>query len=170
MGVMRLDRAAGRSHAVFQGAQNPGVQGNKKKRPQRWFSFTLFLVLCTGVAGLCSCAGEGESESRAGASFSQINTLIIQPRCALSGCHDSATRSANLDLSADSAYGNLVNVPSTFLPGILRVAPGDPEASLLVRAVRGTAGVIPRMPLNQAPLSDQDIDSIVQWIAAGAAP
>jgi len=132
------------------------------------------MILFAAALAFFSCSGEGDLESRAGTSFDQINVLVFQPRCALSGCHDSASRAADLNLSGDSAFGELVNVFSTELPSMLRVAPGDPEASYLVHKIRGTAGAVggvdTQMPLGEAPLSDEDMDAIVQWIQDGAQP
>lgn len=49
----------------------------------------------------------------------------------------------------------------------VRVIPGKPEASELVRRIRGQA--IPRMPFDGPPyLSDEDIQLIEEWIAQGA--
>lgn len=49
----------------------------------------------------------------------------------------------------------------------LRVVPGYPEASELLRRVRGQA--LPRMPLDGPPyLSDKEIGLIKEWIAQGA--
>ena len=46
------------------------------------------------------------------------------------------------------------------------VIPGKPAESELVRRIKGIAE--PRMPLNQAPLTDTQIRTIEKWIAAGA--
>lgn len=48
------------------------------------------------------------------------------------------------------------------------IAPGDGEGSLLVRAMRGTAPGLARMPLNRPPLPDAVIDGVAAWIDAGA--
>lgn len=49
----------------------------------------------------------------------------------------------------------------------VRVVPGRPEASELVRRIKGQAR--PRMPLDGPPwLSDEDIALVESWIAAGA--
>ena len=48
------------------------------------------------------------------------------------------------------------------------VVPGNPDASLLYDRVIGTPGSGPQMPLGQPPLSPQAIDTIRNWILAGA--
>ena len=48
------------------------------------------------------------------------------------------------------------------------VVPGNPEASLLYGRVIGTPGSGPQMPLGQPPLPAQAIDTIRNWILAGA--
>lgn len=48
------------------------------------------------------------------------------------------------------------------------VIPGDPENSMLVHAIRGEKGK-KRMPLEPAePLSHAEIQTIIEWIKAGA--
>lgn len=50
--------------------------------------------------------------------------------------------------------------------GRVRVVPGNPDSSELVRRVRGQAR--PSMPLNQLLLSPEDIELIERWVAGGA--
>jgi len=73
---------------------------------------------------------------------------------------------ANLDLGATNGYSDLVNVPSVgYSP--LRVVPSDPENSSLYLKVAGTQlGAV--MPLYAAPLTDDEIGLIYDWIAQGA--
>ena len=47
------------------------------------------------------------------------------------------------------------------------IVPGDPEASLLIKAVRHAPGA-PKMPRKAQQLTDQQIDALVQWIRIGA--
>ncbi|MCC6165294.1 MAG: hypothetical protein IT182_18270 [Acidobacteria bacterium] len=47
------------------------------------------------------------------------------------------------------------------------IEPGDPEKSLLMRRVLGLDGD-DRMPLEKDPLTDEQIDTLRKWIAAGA--
>ncbi|PRQ02309.1 hypothetical protein ENSA5_24620 [Enhygromyxa salina] len=81
---------------------------------------------------------------------------------------------------ADTAYANLVDVPSSQEPDLNRVTPGDGENSYLYQKISATqAGLSPQnaqMPktpnqeLSAMPLSDADQMTILDWIAAGAAP
>ena len=100
--------------------------------------------------------------------FSSIQSNIFNKSCAISGCHDSGSQQAGLDLSSGKAYGNLVNVPSSQKPNILRVKPGDPANSYLVMKLEGASGISGRkMPLGGS-LSTEQIDAIKQWISNGA--
>jgi hypothetical protein len=97
------------------------------------------------------------------ASFSSIQQNVFTPTCAVPACHG-GTQSPNL--SAGSAYNNLVNVVSTGNPALLRVRPGDSGNSWLIRKLNGTG--TDRMPPD-GPLSRATIDSIALWIDKGAA-
>lgn len=71
--------------------------------------------------------------------------------------------------SEDASYANLVNVPSVEV-NLLRVAPGDPNASYLVAKITGIPGIVgDRMPPPpEAPLTQEEIDAIIEWITLGA--
>lgn len=95
---------------------------------------------------------------------------IFNARC--SGCHIGGT-SGGLSLSAGSALGNLVNVPSNnAAAGIPRITPGNPAASFLFRKINCTAlpGVYGlRMPRNGPPhLTAEQQAVIMDWIREGA--
>ena len=62
----------------------------------------------------------------------------------------------------------LVNVASTEVPSILRVAPSDPDNSYLIQKLEGTASVGEQMPFGGTPLPQASIDVIRQWIIDGA--
>jgi hypothetical protein len=55
---------------------------------------------------------------------------------------------------------------------LLRVKAGDPDSSYLVHKIQGTQGTVGgsggQMPLGRSPLSQDNIDIIRDWIAAGA--
>lgn len=100
--------------------------------------------------------------------FSEIQANVFTPTCAVSGCHTGAGAPQGLRLDEANSYGLLVDVASSEVSSILRVAPGDPDNSYLVQKLEGTAEVGERMPLGRAPLAQATIDIIRQWIADGA--
>lgn len=106
-----------------------------------------------------------ESEQRL-ANFSAIQTNVFDQGCALSGCHVGSNPAANLILSADQSYDQLIDVQSVLSPSRKRVEPGSSDESILVLILRGT--VQPRMPQGAPPLPDATIDSIALWIDEGA--
>lgn len=128
-------------------------------------------------ATLLGCAGNGEGLDENGRpldggpvplapTFDSIQENVFTPQC--TGCHAGATAPAGLRLDEASSYAMLVNVPSTEVPAVRRVQPGNPDASYLIHKVEGRAAVGARMPLNAPPLPQATIDVIRQWITAGA--
>ena len=82
-------------------------------------------------------------------------------------CHGTVLN-AGLDLRAATGFANLVNTPNT-QTALLRVAPGDPEASYLIHKIDGRAGIAgSRMPQVPPFLSADEIDVIRTWITNGA--
>ena len=89
-------------------------------------------------------------------------------------CHGSAAQSG-LDLRPDVAYRNLVDAPSTAVPGQKRVEPGEQSRSLLWRKLaKATIGDgyadVPGagMPNNLPPISTDELEAVRLWIRAGA--
>jgi hypothetical protein len=82
---------------------------------------------------------------------------VLAERC--TDCHGAAAAGG---LRVDSREALLTGGKSG--PAIV---PGDPEQSLLIRAVRHASGVRP-MPFGSAALSSGEIDALAEWIAAGA--
>jgi len=82
--------------------------------------------------------------------------------------------SGGLNLAPGASYGGLVGVlsanPSAGAAGVLRVAPGNPDASFLLQKLSGniTPAEGVKMPLVGRPLSPAELDLIRRWIAAGA--
>lgn len=83
-------------------------------------------------------------------------------------CHLRGAEPGGLALEPGVSLGELVNVPSE-QSDLLRVAPGDPEASYLVHKLRGTqlevGGSGAPMPLGGSSLGEEAIARIEQWIA-----
>ena len=129
-----------------------------------------YLILAALALGGCS-GGDGTGLDRPPpleASFSSIQANVFTPTCATAGCHQGAGAPQGLRLEDAVSYAMLVNVASSEDPGVLRVAPGNPDASYLVQKIEGTASVGAQMPLNAAPLPQATIDVIRQWITEGA--
>ena len=118
------------------------------------------LILAALALGGCS-GGDGTGLDRPPpleASFSSIQANVFTPTCATAGCHQGAGAPQGLRLEDAVSYAMLVNVASSEDPGVLRVAPGNPDASYLVQKIEGTASVGAQMPLNAAPLPQATID------------
>ena len=121
------------------------------------------------VALICSAGcGDGESDEPIAPMLSAIQAKIFTPNCAsFSSCHGGASPQEGMSLVAPAA-GALIGVASTEVPTLMRVAPGDPDASYLLQKLeRVTPAVGVRMPPDQ-PLAANKIEAIRLWIAAGA--
>ena len=83
-----------------------------------------------------------------------------------SGCH--SEHAANLTLTLDPDGGDVINVPSTEMPPMVRVAPYQPDASYLYWKVSGDpridGGVMPLY----APFDPRIPGLVGEWIEAGA--
>ncbi len=71
-------------------------------------------------------------------SFAAAVQPILTQRCTQGVCHDPIARSQGLDLSAGTAYGSLVGVPSTEGGKLRLVAPRSIARSFLARKILGT--------------------------------
>lgn len=103
------------------------------------------------------------------ADFNSIQQNIFTPTCAISGCHIGAAAPQGLRLDEANSFALLVGTPSTQVPGLLRVNPGNPDLSYLIQKLEGTGAAGGRMPLNGPPFLPQaSTDVIRQWITDGA--
>ncbi len=102
--------------------------------------------------------------------FAQIQAGIFSVSCAKSGCHVSSAAAGGLVLEVGQAYGNIVGRPAQEEPQLAYVRPGNPEASYLLKKVRGDPDISgSRMPRDGPPfLTSQQIASLAAWIQAGA--
>jgi hypothetical protein len=144
-------------------------------QPLRWLLLTAAIGLLAACGGGGGGYGGGSANTGGGgggggamleATFDSIQANVFTPIC--TACHIGAAAPQGLRLDAVNSYGLLVGVASSEQPGVLRVDPGDPDASYLIQKLEGTAAVGNRMPLNQAPLTQTQIDAIRQWIIDGA--
>ena len=139
-------------------------------------------LTCALAATFAACGGDGAGTNQppnASGTFAQLQTSVLTPSCAVSGCHvgSSAAASGNLVLSADVAYDNLVNARPDNLAaqrdGLKRVTPFKPDSSLLFQKVvlalaahNGEYGNV--MPVGTQALPQGQVDFIRRWIEAGA--
>ncbi len=112
---------------------------------------------CAGAL-LAACAGNGEGLDANGqplvpggsappplsADFESIQENIFTPICSV--CHAGATAPEGLRLDAADSYNLLVGVPSTEVPSLDRVKPGDPTDSYIIQKLQGHAAVGAQMP------------------------
>ena len=85
-------------------------------------------------------------------------------------CHtgSNAPRGLRLD-SEENSYAFLVNHAADEKPELMRVNPGNPDASYIVQKLEGASGIVgSRMPLGGPYLSQTQINSVRDWIANGA--
>ncbi len=87
-------------------------------------------------------------------------------------CHIPGVANGEMILEEGDAFKALVNAKATGAKGQLRVVPGQPDQSYLLRKLKGTHkdvnGAGERMPMGGAQVSDATLATIAQWIADGA--
>jgi hypothetical protein len=146
-------------------------------------SFTARSGVALCVALLAACAGNGDGLDANGrplasggspqplsADFESIQENIFTPICSV--CHAGGSAPEGLRLDAADSYNLLVGVPSTEVPTLLRVKPGDPDNSYIIQKLEGHAAVGSQMPFGcpttQPCLTTDTIAFIRQWITNGA--
>src|SRR4051794_34939001 len=108
----------------------------------RFKTIGITVALASAACGGDQGATNQTPQTSAGSgSFAQLQTSVLTPSCAVSGCHvsSSAASSGNLILSAGVAYDNLVGAKPANLSaqrdGLKRVTPFKPDSSLLFQKV-----------------------------------
>lgn len=139
--------------------------------------------LCTVPENIQSCLDAAQQSS-----FSYLEAQILQPKCAIAGCHDGGDQlGGNLDLrNIGSAYASLVNNPSQLDPTRMIVVPGNPAQSFLTVMIGQikpqeadppldgiphdkNGNVVGTMPQDAASvLCCQKLDVFARWIGSGA--
>ena len=158
----------------------PMIYKSRDKTGMKLFKL-LMLISCL-AALLAGCAGNGNGLDENGnpvgsggggqnlafdPTFTNIQNNVFTPIC--TQCHAGASAPQGLRLSADSAYALLVGVQSAEKPQYMRVQPGNPNDSYIIRKLEGGPDIAgAQMPFNLPPLSQETINSIRAWIAKGA--
>jgi mono/diheme cytochrome c family protein len=106
------------------------------------------------------------------ATLAQVQADIFTPHCSF--CHNGASAYLpgvqNLS-SASATMAALVGVSSLEEPSVLRVAPGDPDASYVIEKLEGAAGIQgARMPRGGPYLSPAQIAEVKSWIVGLSPP
>ncbi len=112
--------------------------------------------------------GEGGAPPPAGPTLASIQANIFTPSCASSGCHGGVAAQRGLRLDAGFSAASLINVSSPVNRSLVRVVPGQPDASFLIHKLQGTQTLGDRMPQGGPFLSQTQIDDVRLWILNGA--
>jgi hypothetical protein len=157
---------------------------SRQSQSYRSLPFRSAVALC--VLLMAACAGNGEGLDANGrplvpggspppplsADLQSIQENIFTPICSV--CHAGGSAPEGLRLDAADSYNLLVGVPSTEVPSLLRVKPGDPDNSYIIQKLENHAAVGAQMPFGcpntQPCLTASTIAFIRQWITNGAPP
>jgi len=139
-------------------------------------AFVLVLAACGGGSGE-GLDENGQPLGAGGASgsvalvptLSSIQANVFSVSCAVPGCQGGSSAQFGLRLDPGFSAGNLVNVASPRGANLVRVVPGNPDASFLIQKLEGTQPIGERIPLLGPYLPQSTIDVIRQWIRDGAA-
>jgi hypothetical protein len=128
----------------------------------------LFAVACGELKTPTSPDGGPPLPPDPTATFTRVQNEVFTPNCTTIACHDPLGQQSQLMLIPGQAYGNTVNVASVEMPSLMRIRPNDPGNSYLYRKITGAGITGDRMPLNQPPLSEQQLSLVRDWIRRGA--
>lgn len=146
------------------------------KRISVIFALLAFVFFLTGCAG--NGKGLDENGNPIGSNggdlpvafpptFSNVQQNVFSAVCIQ--CHIGASAPQGLRLDEQNSYDLLVNVLSNERPELLRVEPGNPDNSYIIRKLEGGPDIAgAQMPLNLPPLSQETINAIRVWISQGA--
>lgn len=103
-----------------------------------------------------------EQQAGVGTPHFKIEILpVLERQCAK--CHNPGNRLGGFDVTGHRS----IMATGDHAPNVIH---GNPDASLLVLKLRGTQTVGVRMPIDAPPLSDGEIQLIVDWVKSGAFP
>lgn len=97
----------------------------------------------------------------------EIEQKVFAVNCTFSVCHGGGNPQKGMGLEAPT-FKTLVSVPSTEVPGKMRISPGKPDESYLLEKIeRDSPTFGKRMPPDQ-PLDPATTQLIRAWIQQGA--
>lgn len=101
--------------------------------------------------------------------FAEVQEETLTRSCGFSACHGAGAGYLTIDGTA-ADHGRLVDVASFASPDEILIVPGDPDASYVMKKIRGEAGIVGDEMPPGGGLSDAQIANLEAWIAAGALP
>ncbi|MEO1174473.1 MAG: hypothetical protein AAFX94_20825 [Myxococcota bacterium] len=129
-----------------------------------------FLFGALGAAGLLvACPGSIENPDELVGEIDCVayTDQLIERSCSISGCHDAATNSADLNLAVDDITTTLVDVPGTDdCNGEPLISSTDPELSLMYTKLTNTPTCRDRMPLFARPPQEFEVECMLEWVQA----
>lgn len=125
------------------------------------------LPVVAGAVIMSACATDPSLAPRKPSGFPASVEKIIVPKCAISGCHNTESR--------DAASGLALETWDQLFEGTRdnsAVVPFRPDFSFLMFFVNTYSdlgpSIIPTMPLDEAPLTRDEVTTLRDWILAGA--
>ena len=124
------------------------------------------------VTSLLICAALWANHSRSWAQpqpsdFAPVQE-VFDSRCIR--CHSGHTPPRGLDLTSGRSRTPIVGRPSSQLPSMNLVEPGDPQRSYLFLKITdahlGVGGSGRRCPIGQPPLPPREVEAVRVWIRA----
>jgi hypothetical protein len=118
---------------------------------------------------LAGCAAEEPTEAP---TLTRVQSEVFDASCAFSSCHGDGGGSGDLSLVDGTSYGELVGVAADIDSAVIRVVPGDADASFLVAKLENTQDPETQgdaMPTTGGGLDDERLQLVRDWIEAGAA-
>ncbi|MFM2068611.1 MAG: hypothetical protein RLZZ584_3520, partial [Pseudomonadota bacterium] len=134
----------------------------------------LLLNACGGGSGEGLDANGRPVDAGAGApgtlqpTLASIQAKVFTPRCAVPGCHGGGTVQEGLRLDPGFSAATLIGVASPRDATLVRVVPGQPDASFLIHKLEGDQTLGDRMPQFGPYLPQATIDVLRLWITHGA--
>ncbi len=101
-----------------------------------------------------------------------LESGLLRPRCATSGCHSESDQAAGLDLQSPGVLARLSGAGAVTCPGRVLVVPGRPSQSYLLDKLGPSPACGRTMPLGAAPLSADEVSCLRRWVslAMGSGP
>ncbi|MDB5099406.1 MAG: Fibronectin type domain protein [Cyanobacteria bacterium RYN_339] len=136
-------------------------------------AITLLAIPALAAALLAACQGTNPvAVGSIQPTYDDIAAKVFTT-CSTRSCHSATSTKGGLQLTADVAYEQLVNVAAendkAKLTNKKRVIPGDPANSFLVQKLESPpAGEGDMMPQRGQKLPDDQINAIKTWIQNGA--